>query len=163
MLNGIHSMNVQVYYRDFLGQDARAEAFLTTHFSPQNKQIKVTSSTQHARVRITNNQFKYGIFLNLMKFQFTQVGEYFILHVQSNYYLELFNYMIISKGMVLLTGQQNMKATVRTFAIPLSPEMAPAATIVVYNIAPNGDVAADSLTFPVNGISRNNVSFKKLK
>lgn len=63
----------------------------------------------------------------------------------------------MSKGMILLTGQENMKATVRTFAIPLSAEMAPEATVVVYNVGLNGDVSADSLTFPVNGISRNNV------
>lgn len=86
------------------------------------------------------------------------MGEYFILHVQSNYYMELFNYVVMAKGMILLTGQENMQATVRTFAIPLSPEMAPAATVLVYHVGHYGDVTADSLTFPVNGISRNNVS-----
>uniref|UniRef100_A0A0P4VGJ9 Putative alpha-macroglobulin n=2 Tax=Rhodnius TaxID=13248 RepID=A0A0P4VGJ9_9HEMI len=34
--------------------------------------------------------------------------------------------------------------------------MAPAATILVYNVGRYGDIVADSLTFPVNGISRNN-------
>ncbi|KAK6643489.1 hypothetical protein RUM43_004996 [Polyplax serrata] len=133
MLNDIRNLKLQVLFRDPLGQDARTEAYLATHYSPQNRHIKVTSSTQQARV-----------------------GEYFILHVQSNYYMELFNYIVLAKGMILLTGQENMKATVRTFAIPLSVEMAPEATVVVYNVALNGDITADSLTFPVNGISRNN-------
>ena len=35
--------------------------------------------------------------------------------------------------------------------------MAPAATIVVYHVSKYMDVVADSLTYPVNGISRNNV------
>lgn len=77
--------------------------------------------------------------------------------MQSNYYLELFNYIVMAKGMILLTGQEHMKATVRTLAIPLSAEMAPEATVVVYSVGINGEVTADSLTFPVNGISRNNV------
>jgi hypothetical protein len=36
--------------------------------------------------------------------------------------------------------------------------MAPVATVVVYHVGRYGDIVADSLTFPVNGISRNNVS-----
>lgn len=51
-----------------------------------------------------------------------------------------------------------MTSTIRTFAVPLSAEMAPVATAVVYHVGHHGDVIADSLTFPVNGISRNNVS-----
>lgn len=35
--------------------------------------------------------------------------------------------------------------------------MAPAATIMVYHVSKYMEVVADSLTFPVNGISRNNV------
>lgn len=42
-------------------------------------------------------------------------------------------------------------------AVTLSAEMAPVATIVVWHVELNGDVTADSLTFPVNGISRNKV------
>lgn len=135
ILNDIHSMKVQIFFHDSQGQTSRAEAFLTTHYSPYNRQIKVTSSTKHARV-----------------------GEYFVLHVQSNYYMEQFHYVIMSKGMILLTGQENMQVSVRTFAIPLSAEMAPAATVLVYHVGHYGQVTADSLTFPVNGISRNNVS-----
>lgn len=65
--------------------------------------------------------------------------------------------------MILLTGQEVTHAsTIRTFAVTLSAEMAPAATILVYHVGKFGDVVADSLTFPVNGISRNNVSFDKI-
>jgi len=60
--------------------------------------------------------------------------------------------------MILLAGQENMEPTVRTFSIPLSVEMAPTSTIIIYHVGRYGEVSADSLTFPVNGISRNNVS-----
>lgn len=88
---------------------------------------------------------------------FFKVGEYLVLHVQTNFHLETFNYVVMSKGMILLSGQENMQATVRTFSVPLSVEMAPTATVVCYHVGRYGDVSVDSLTFPVNGISRNNV------
>lgn len=86
------------------------------------------------------------------------MGEYIILHVRSNYYIEKFNYLIISKGIVLLTGDEVMEDSVCTMAVTLSAEMAPVATVVVWHVGITGDVTADSLTFPVNGISRNKVS-----
>lgn len=91
------------------------------------------------------------------------MGEFIVFHVQSNYHLETFDYILLSKGTILLTGQEVTHAsTIRTFAVTLSAEMAPAATILVYHVGKFGDVVADSLTFPVNGISRNNVSFYKI-
>jgi len=72
--------------------------------------------------------------------------------------MEVFNYIIMSKGIILITGEEKMQNTIRTFAVTLSAEMAPVATVVVYHVGRYGDIVADSLTFPVNGISRNNVS-----
>lgn len=48
-----------------------------------------------------------------------------------------------------------MQDYVYTMAVTLSAEMAPVATVVVWHTGKYGDVTADSLTFPVNGISRN--------
>jgi len=87
-----------------------------------------------------------------------QVGEYIVLHVQSNFYMEVFNFIVMSKGIILLNGEEKMQTTIRTFTVTLSAEMAPVATVVVYHVGRYGDIVADSLTFPVNGISRNNVS-----
>ncbi len=84
------------------------------------------------------------------------MGEYIILHVRTNFVAETFSYIIMSKGIVLLTGQQLSTSSVTTFSVTLSAEMAPVATVVVYHVAKYGDVVADSFTFPVNGISRNN-------
>lgn len=88
-----------------------------------------------------------------------QVGEYIILHVRSNYYIEKFNYVVISKGTILVTGDQVMEDYVSTMAVTLSAEMAPVSTVVVWHISRYGDVTTDSLTFPVNGISRNKVNY----
>lgn len=78
-------------------------------------------------------------------------------HVHSNFQMEVFNYVLLSKGIILLASQETTTSNVYTFAVTLSAEMAPSATILVYHVGKFGDVIADSLTFPVNGISRNNV------
>lgn len=77
--------------------------------------------------------------------------------------MDRFSYLIMSKGLILLSGSEVMDASIRTFAISVSPEMAPAATIVVYHVSKYTEVVADSLTYPVNGISRNNVSETRLQ
>ncbi|XP_049816717.1 CD109 antigen isoform X1 [Schistocerca nitens] len=133
LLNEIHSMEITAYFDDVNGQQAQASLLLLSHFSPMNHQIKVSTSTTDAKV-----------------------GEYAIFHVQSNFYLEFFNYILLSKGIILHTGQERMQDNICSFAITLSAEMAPAATILVYYVGRYGDIVADSLTFPVNGISRNN-------
>lgn len=108
---------------------------MLAHHSPNNHHIKISTSTSDPRV-----------------------GEFLIIHVQSNYYIESFNYIVMSKGIVLVTGEEIMNTQVRTMAISLSAEMAPVATIVIWHVGMYGEVTADSLTFPVNGISRNKFS-----
>lgn len=51
-----------------------------------------------------------------------------------------------------------MEDFVSTIAVTLSAEMAPVCTVVVWHISRYGDVTVDSLTFPVDGLSRNKVS-----
>ncbi|GLH02408.1 CD109 antigen [Gryllus bimaculatus] len=132
-LNEITEMRITAYFKDYDGVRATSDLLLLSHYSPANHQIKVSTSTRDAKV-----------------------GEYVIFHVQSNFYLEMFNFVVMSKGIILLTGQQVMQQSVRTFAVTLSAEMAPVASVVVYHVGRYGDIVADSLTFPVNGISRNN-------
>ncbi|VVC38101.1 Hypothetical protein CINCED_3A025405 [Cinara cedri] len=134
LLKNIDSMKIYVHFKDMFGETSTADLYLLTHYSPSQHHLKVWTSTKDAKV-----------------------GQFIVFHVQSNYYLESFDYILLSKGMILLTGQEVTHAsTIRTFAITLSAEMAPAATILVYHVGKFGDVVADSLTFPVNGISRNN-------
>ncbi|XP_015596122.1 CD109 antigen isoform X2 [Cephus cinctus] len=133
ILNDISSMRIYAYLLDGEGNRAQTELLLLAHESPSQKHIKVSTSTEKPKV-----------------------GEYIILHVQTNFYIDTFNYIIMSKGTILLTGQDSMQHNIRTLAIPLSPEMAPVATAVVYYVGRYGEVIADTLTFSVNGISRNN-------
>ncbi|XP_055588563.1 CD109 antigen-like [Uranotaenia lowii] len=132
-LNEIQSMRLSASYIDPSNERATTELLLLSHFSPNNHNIKVTTSTKDAKV-----------------------GEYIIFHVQSNFYIKDFHYIVMSKGIVLVTGNEIMSGGVRTLSITLSAEMAPVATVVVWHIGRYGKVIADSLTFPVNGISRNN-------
>ncbi|KAJ9591586.1 hypothetical protein L9F63_001940, partial [Diploptera punctata] len=132
-LNEIQSMRITADYTDGETERTTSNLLLLAHHSPTNHHIKVSTSTKDAKV-----------------------GEYIILHVQSNFYMEVFNFIIMSKGSILLNGEEKMQTTIRTFAITLSAEMAPVATVVVYHVGRYGDIVADSLTFPVNGISRNN-------
>ncbi|KAF7387314.1 CD109 antigen-like [Vespula maculifrons] len=133
MLNDITSMKISAYFTDGEGFRAQSELLLFAHESPNQKHIKIITSTEKAKV-----------------------GEYIIFHVQTNFHIDYFNYIVMAKGTILLSGQEYMQHNIKTFAIPLSPEMAPVATAVVYYVGHYGDVVADSLTFPVNGISRNN-------
>lgn len=133
LLNDIVSMRFYADFNDGENHQAHAELLMLAHESPMQRHIKVWTSTEKAKV-----------------------GEYLVLHVQMNFYVESFNYLIMSKGTILVTSDEKMQHTIKTFAVPLSPEMAPTATVVVWHVGHNGDVVADSLTLPVNGISRNN-------
>ncbi|KAF6215686.1 hypothetical protein GE061_000017, partial [Apolygus lucorum] len=132
ILNAVDSMRITASYRDSMGT-VQASMLLLSHYSPTHNHIKISTSTSDAKV-----------------------GEYIIFHVQSNFYMESFDYLVMSKGIVLHSSQEIMTNNIRTFAVTLSAEMAPAATVLVYTLARHGDIVADSLTFPVNGISRNN-------
>lgn len=131
-LNEISAIRVNARFNDRYGADASADLLFVAHYSPRNKHIKVETSTTKAKV-----------------------GEFIIFHIRANYYIEKFNYLIISKGIVLLTGDEVMESSICTMAVTLSAEMAPVATIVIWHVENSGDVTTDSLTFPVNGISRN--------
>ncbi|KAL1513271.1 hypothetical protein ABEB36_002700 [Hypothenemus hampei] len=132
-LSQLTALRIHATFRDdYTNQHATTELLMLAHYSNNDQHIKVTTST------IT-----------------PKVGEFIIFHIRSNYYIEKFNYLIIAKGIVLVTGDQDMSDFVSTMSIVLSAEMAPVATIVVWHVGRYGDITVDSLTFPVNGISRN--------
>ncbi|CAH0764124.1 unnamed protein product [Diatraea saccharalis] len=133
VLGGITGARLHVELSDGGGQRAAADAHLVAHHSHRNQHLRISTSTTDAKV-----------------------GEYVIFHVESNFYMETFNYVVMSKGIILTTAQENMQEGVRTFAVTVSAEMAPVATVLVWTNHRRTQVIADSLTFPVNGISRNN-------
>ena len=132
-LSDVQKLQLEATYTDKNGDRIHDKLDIYSYFSSSNRLIQVSSSTTQPRV-----------------------GEYVIFHVRANYFVDSFSYAILSKGIILLTGREEMSASIKTFAVSLSPEMAPSSTIVVYDIARGGDVTVDALTFPVDGISRNN-------
>lgn len=131
-LNGVQEVRLSATFIDPVGERAFTEVLFLGHYSPQDQHVKITTSTVKPKV-----------------------GEYIVFHIHSNFYIESFYYMVLSKGIVLLNGQETVTGNVQTMALTLSAEMAPAATIVIWHISRNS-IVSDSLTFPVNGISRNN-------
>ena len=142
LMKNINALHIKAMYNYFETDNDREAAsgtlILVPHYSPQDRHIKVTTSTQDARI-----------------------DENIVFHVQTNFFMKKFQYLIMSKGMILFSDEEEIEGTLKTIAIALSAEMAPTATIVVWHIGKYSDIYADSLTFPVNGISRNKVKFKK--
>ncbi|CAH0713091.1 unnamed protein product, partial [Brenthis ino] len=132
-LNAITGIRLNAQLTDARGSRASADVRLVAHRSPGHHHIRVSTTTTDARV-----------------------GEYAIFHVQSNFYMETFNWIVMSKGIILTSGQEIMQEGVRTFAVGVSAEMAPVCTLLVWAHRRRALVLADSLTFPVNGININN-------
>jgi len=91
-----------------------------------------------------------------------RVGEYITFHVRSNYQVDLIYYVVVSKGIILLNSYQRMAFKSKTFSVVLAPEMVPASSILVYYISNDGQVVADSLSFPVEpiGITKKNFNIE---
>ncbi|XP_028967183.1 CD109 antigen [Galendromus occidentalis] len=114
---------------------ASAEEIMVAFHRPDNRQLQISTSTTD------------GV-----------AGEYAILHVRSNFNLEYFYYLTISKGTVLQHGKKTVLGldhTATTFALPLSPEMSPSLRVVVYFVDESKDeLISDSISIPVRGINR---------
>ncbi|XP_050294787.1 CD109 antigen [Anthonomus grandis grandis] len=129
----MHSLKIHATLRDdFTNQHSSAEMLMLAHHSINDQHIQVTTSTNNPRV-----------------------GEFMVFHIRANHFIKKINYLIIAKGIILLTSDHDMNAHVTSMALALSAEMAPVATIVVWHVGEYGDLTVDSLTFSVNGISRN--------
>nr|XP_053644901.1 LOW QUALITY PROTEIN: CD109 antigen-like [Cherax quadricarinatus] len=97
------------------------------HFHPEKRYIQVTSSTDEAKV-----------------------GEFAIFHIRSNFPVQQFVYMIISKGVLIYSAKEvNHGDDVVTINIAVASTMAPRFTILVYVTTHAGEVLADALSLPV--------------
>ncbi|XP_050694367.1 pregnancy zone protein-like [Eriocheir sinensis] len=129
--SSVESLWLEAELKDAAGGRSRTSLVTVAHHSPRGHHLQVTTSTRAPKV-----------------------GEYVILHVRSNYYLDKFRYILLSKGMVIEAGQQTMEASLKTFPLPLTPEVAGVATVVVYTIGRDETLVADALTFPVDALTR---------
>lgn len=89
-IDDITSMKLHAYFKDGYGERTSADLLLIAHHSPLNQHIKVSTSTIHPKV-----------------------GEYIVFHIQSNFYMESFQYVVMSKGLILLSGKENMQDSIR--------------------------------------------------
>lgn len=134
LLNDVQYLSLEAIFKDSYGVTIKSpELRVYSTYTPSQRLIHISTSTARPTV-----------------------GHYVIFHFRANYYVKMFNYIVVSKGIILLSGRVAMTSMLHTFTFTVSNEMAPTSTIVVYDIVPGGEVVADSLTFPVDGISQNN-------
>ncbi|OQR73289.1 CD109 antigen-like [Tropilaelaps mercedesae] len=124
------------FFDEYFGVE-RAKLVLVPEFSENSHHLAISTSTRNARV-----------------------GEYIIFHVRANYYVESFQYLVMSKGVIIKSGVESMTSSIRTFAVTLTKDMSPRAIIVVYDLTADDKLLADSLEFPVEGVAMNKVSIQ---
>lgn len=91
-------------------------------------------------------------------------GEFITLHVRNNFYIEHFNYVVLSQGVVIYNGREPVTdpsiPTITTFSLPASTEMAPVAHIVVWVATYDGQIVAHALAVPVSPLGRHEVGIR---
>ncbi|CAL4120943.1 unnamed protein product, partial [Meganyctiphanes norvegica] len=128
----VSSLHLSAELKDSTGDRSYSSLVVVAHHSMKGRHLQISTSTRNPKV-----------------------GEYVILHVRSNYYLDKFRYLLLSKGTIIEAGQQTMEASLKTFPLPLRSELAGVATVVVYDVGMRGaGVVADALSFPVDALTR---------
>lgn len=133
VLSTLDHLRIEASYSDTQGLRTTDIARAYPAYSPTHRSIQITTSTASAKV-----------------------GNYAIFHASASYKVEFLSYVIISKGLILTTGRERIKSTPTTFAVPISADMAPTSTIVIYDVAKNTEVVMDALSFHVDGTSLHN-------
>uniref|UniRef100_T1IN02 CD109 antigen n=1 Tax=Strigamia maritima TaxID=126957 RepID=T1IN02_STRMM len=125
---------IRAIYSDIEGDRVTAETVAVTYFSPDRRYMHVYTSTNNPKI-----------------------GEYIIFHVRTNFYVKSFHYLILAKDIIVTSGEEIMETVtqkIKTFAVPVSGEMAPSCRIVVYHVAKDREIISDSLTVPIDAVSR---------
>ena len=76
----------------------------------------------------------------------------FLYFIQSNFALSYFDWMIVSKNLILKTGREyasEIHPVVTTFSAVVSSEMAPGFHIIIYTATNDDYLLTDSAYFPV--------------
>lgn len=91
-------------------------------------------------------------------------GQFITLHVRNNFYMEFFNYVVMSEGVVVYSGREPVgdltPPTITTFSLPASAEMAPAARILVWTVTQDGQLVSHAVAVPVNPLGRHEVGIR---
>ena len=97
----VQKVRLEATYTDWNGDRTTTGLDIYAAYTPSNRMIQVSTSTKQPRV-----------------------GEYIIFHVRANYYVEMFSYALVSKGMLLLSGREEFSSSIKTLAVSLSAEHA---------------------------------------
>lgn len=132
-------LKLVAYYRDLDQGSAYAETRAFAAYSPLDRYIHISSSNRKI-----------------------SVGQYVIFHVKSNFAVAFFDWMIVSKNLILKTGREyasEVHAVVTTFSVVVSSEMAPGFHILIYSVTNDDYLLSDSAYFPVQAINRHKIQF----
>ncbi|XP_069194402.1 CD109 antigen isoform X2 [Procambarus clarkii] len=139
--DGAQALKVDARLVTSSGLTASATLLGALHHSPRDRHLQVETSTTDATP-----------------------GEFIILHVRNNFYMDHFNFVVLSHGLVIYSGREpvdgHAMSTVTTFSLPASTEMAPAAHIVVWVVTQDGQLVSHALVVPVNPLGRHEVGIR---
>ena len=133
-------LKLTAYYTDTSDGKAYTETTAYAAYAPLDRHIHVRSSNKKI-----------------------SVGQYVIFHVKSNFALSSFDWIILSKNIILKTGREyasDIHAVVTTFSVVVSSEMAPGFHIIIYTRTSDDYMLSDSAYFPVQAINRHKMEFK---
>ena len=89
------------------------------------------------------------------------IGEYVVFHTKSNFPLEYFDWIIVSKNLILNSGRElgsDIFSHTITFSLVVSSEMAPGFHIIVYTKSTDDYLISDAAFYPVNAINRHKMT-----
>ena len=134
-------LKIKAYYSGINEAQGRADVETTAFaaYAPLNRHIHVSSSNKKINV-----------------------GEYVVFHAKSNFALKYFDWMIVSKNLILKSGREyasEIHPVVTTFSAVVSSEMAPGFHIIIYTATSDDYLLTDSAYFPVQAINRHKIEF----
>ncbi|XP_063642368.1 ovostatin-like isoform X2 [Pan troglodytes] len=140
-----------------LPQYPQPEYFAYRFYSKTNSFLKIVQEMEELRF----NQQK-------------RVLVHYVLNVEDfedKTYTADFNYLVISKGVIILHGQQkieineNGRKGIFSISIDVNPELAPSVDMLVYSLHPGGEMVTDSTQFLIEKCFENqvNLNFSKEK
>ncbi|XP_063236923.1 thioester-containing protein 1 allele S1-like [Bacillus rossius redtenbacheri] len=144
-----------LYFRIDVPADA-SELLLTARYEDAGAAgAEGGSSPPEARLAAVRHSSPRGRYLSVRTSSpLPRPNEFAVFHVKANFRLSEFHYLVLSKGQLLHAGQQPVQdtlGTVTTLALPVARRMAPGFTLLVYHVAPGGELLADKVFLPVDG------------
>uniref|UniRef100_UPI003F5D4FAA ovostatin-like precursor n=1 Tax=Pongo abelii TaxID=9601 RepID=UPI003F5D4FAA len=138
-----------------LPQYPQPEYFAYRFYSKTNSFLKIVQEMEELRCNQQKRVLVHYI-LNMENFE-------------DKTYTANFNYLVISKGVIILHGQQkieineNGRKGIFSISIDVSPELAPSVDMLVYSLHPGGEMVTDSTQFQIEKCFENqvNLNFSK--